>query len=164
MSNFCFVHGAFLGAWCWQLLIPELEAQGHRAIAVDLPLEDPAAGATRYAEVVLQSLQGIDDEIILVGHSMSGLVIPLVATQCPVQHLVFLAATIPKVNISLMERVLQGSELDMFSPEMLRDNELVTQDQAVATHFLFHDCEPDVTSWALPKLREQSLLSNMDRG
>jgi hypothetical protein len=76
MSLFCLVHGAFLGAWCWDLLIPELEARGHEAVAMDLPLEDPDAGAVRYAEEVLQALQGAGDDVVLVGHSMSGLFIP----------------------------------------------------------------------------------------
>jgi pimeloyl-ACP methyl ester carboxylesterase len=30
------VHGAWHGAWCWQKLIPLLEAHGHRVVAPDL--------------------------------------------------------------------------------------------------------------------------------
>jgi hypothetical protein len=44
MSTFGLVHGGGLGAWCWEAVIPELEARGHRAAAVDLPPEDMAAG------------------------------------------------------------------------------------------------------------------------
>jgi pimeloyl-ACP methyl ester carboxylesterase len=44
MATFGLVHGSWHGAWCWERLVPELEARGHRAVAVDLPAEDPAAG------------------------------------------------------------------------------------------------------------------------
>ena len=49
MSNFLLVHGAFHGAWCWDVLIPELEALGDTAEAVDLPIEQ--AGADRKSVV-----------------------------------------------------------------------------------------------------------------
>jgi len=51
MATFGLVHGSWHGAWCWERLVPELEARGHRAVAVDLPAEDPAAGLTRHAEL-----------------------------------------------------------------------------------------------------------------
>ena len=49
MTTFGLVHGAWHGGWCWQYLIPELEVRGHRAVAIDLPTDDPQAGAERYA-------------------------------------------------------------------------------------------------------------------
>jgi hypothetical protein len=36
-------------------LISELEAAGHEALALDLPIEDVAAGCTSYAAVVLEA-------------------------------------------------------------------------------------------------------------
>lgn len=56
MSLFCLVHGSYQGAWAWDLLIPELEARGHRAVAMELPIDDPSAGAARFAEVVVQTI------------------------------------------------------------------------------------------------------------
>jgi hypothetical protein len=40
MTRFGLVHGAGLGAWCWDRLIGELEARGHQAVAVDLSLNE----------------------------------------------------------------------------------------------------------------------------
>src|SRR5260221_10947192 len=37
VSTFVLVHGAWHGAWCWERLVPELEARGHASIAMDLP-------------------------------------------------------------------------------------------------------------------------------
>lgn len=120
---------------------------------MDLPLEDSEAGAVRYAEAVLQALKGVDDDVVLVGHSMTGLLIPLIATQRKVRKLVFLAGAIPKVGTSVTER-LQGLEADMFNPDCLNQDPL--QDEAVAMKLLFHDCEPDVARWAVSKLRPQA--------
>ncbi len=44
MAVFALVHGSWHGAWCWERLEPELDARGHRAVAIDLPIEDPNAG------------------------------------------------------------------------------------------------------------------------
>lgn len=154
MSMFCLVHGAYLGAWSWDLLIPELEARGHQAIAMDLPLEDPDAGAVRYAEAVLQSLQGAEDDVVLVGQSMAGLLIPIVANHHPVRKLVYLAAGIPKVGTSVMKRISQGDESDMFNPVVPAKDP--SPDEAVARELLFHDCEPDVANWAIANLRPQA--------
>ena len=43
MTTFALIHGAWHGAWCWERLAAELERRGHRAVAVDLPCDDPAA-------------------------------------------------------------------------------------------------------------------------
>ena len=48
MATFGLVHGAWHGAWCWDLLIPELERRGHSAVAMDLPCEDPKASFSDY--------------------------------------------------------------------------------------------------------------------
>ena len=37
MSIFILIHGGAHGGWCWDRLVPELEARGHEAIAPDLP-------------------------------------------------------------------------------------------------------------------------------
>ena len=69
------VHGSYHGAWCWDLLRPELERLGHRVITVDLPISDPALGAAEYAQTVSKAI-GPKTKPLLVAHSMAGLVIP----------------------------------------------------------------------------------------
>src|ERR1700682_4384448 len=94
MATFGLVHGAWHGAWCWEALIPELQPRGHRAIAMDLPSDQRAATFDDYAAAVAASLPPNPD-LVLVGHSLAGMVIPLVALRRPVQLLVFLCALIP---------------------------------------------------------------------
>ena len=79
------VHGSYHGAWCWDFLTPELERLGHRVITMDLPISDPALGAADYAKAIDDALDP-DSEPVLVGHSMAGLVIPLVAARRPIRN------------------------------------------------------------------------------
>jgi len=100
MALFSLVHRGQHGAWCFDLLIPELNRMGHQAIAVDLPIGDPAAGAQEYAQVVVDSLTDVHDEVVLVGHSLGGWSSRWVALQRPVSRLVFLCAGFPEVGMS----------------------------------------------------------------
>ncbi|WP_459975997.1 alpha/beta fold hydrolase [Nocardioides pyridinolyticus] len=66
----CSVHGGGHGGWCWERLIPELEARGHRPVAPDLPIGDPTAGTSEYADVVVEALAGVEADVVIVGHSL----------------------------------------------------------------------------------------------
>jgi len=85
----CLVHGAWHDDACWELLVTELEGRGHRCATPVLPLEDDDATFADYARVVTESLAGWD-EPVLVGHSLSSAVVPLVAVERPVRVLVYL--------------------------------------------------------------------------
>ena len=54
--HFVLVHGAYHGAWCWDALRKELDGEGYSSTAVDLPCEDPDAGAEHYADEVIASV------------------------------------------------------------------------------------------------------------
>jgi pimeloyl-ACP methyl ester carboxylesterase len=156
--TFGLVHGAWHGAWCWERLVPELEVLGHRGVAVDLPAEDPHAGLTRYAELTAAALP-IDDEIVVVGHSLGAAAIPLVARLRPVGHLVFLCALIPVPGKSATDRY---TEEDVFVPGFA-GNTATRADGAswwpepeAAIRCLFHDCTEDDARRAVARLRPQS--------
>jgi pimeloyl-ACP methyl ester carboxylesterase len=113
MTTFGLVHGICGGAWCWEAVAPHLEAAGHDVVAVDLPREDPDAGATAYAQVTTDALADSGDDVVLVGWSLGGLTIPLVAAQRPVAELVFLGALIPAPGKSLVDQGFDFLVTDM---------------------------------------------------
>jgi pimeloyl-ACP methyl ester carboxylesterase len=152
ISTFGLVHGGGLGAWCWEPLLPELEARGHPA-TVDLTLEDQSAGAAHFAEAVLEAFDRIDD-LILVGHSLAGLIIPLVAAQRPVKRLIFIHALLPRPGQSAVDQF--RAEPDMFNPEMFTTEAPFWEDEEVANRFLFHDCLPEFAHDAFRRLRPES--------
>ncbi len=79
-ATFVLVHGSFHGNWCWRRLIPLLEREGYKVFAPNLPASggDPApienADLASYATRVAGVIDGIAGPVILVGHSMGGIV------------------------------------------------------------------------------------------
>jgi len=97
MTTFALIHGGAHGSWCWELVVPMLEARGHRVVTSDLPFED-GAGAREWAATVIADLEaaGADPaDVVLVGHSMSGMALPVIASKLPVRRMVFLGAMVP---------------------------------------------------------------------
>src|SRR3984893_15475614 len=82
--RFVLIHGAYHGSWCWARLGRELESHGHEVFAADLPCEDGDAGGEAYVAAVLDSIPGPGDAHVVVGHSLGGLIVPLVAGRGPV--------------------------------------------------------------------------------
>jgi pimeloyl-ACP methyl ester carboxylesterase len=109
--TFGLVHGAQHGAWCWERLVPELERRGHRAVAVDLPCDDPDASIADYATCVVDALAGLDD-VVLVGHSLGSLTIPVVAHFRPARRLVFLCSVPTKPGVAV-----DGDLASMVTPQ-----------------------------------------------
>jgi pimeloyl-ACP methyl ester carboxylesterase len=97
MATFLLLHGSFHAAWNWHRVLPLLEAQGHRGIAIDLPGHGrdrtPARRVTLDA-CVKRVLDELDEPAVLVAHSRNGIVISQAAERFPerVRGLVYLAA------------------------------------------------------------------------
>ena len=109
MTTFVLVHGAFGSAAELAPVIPELEALGHRAIAVDLPCTDPAATLDDYARTVVEAMAGIEGPVAVVGHSAGGATISLVPGRTRVDRLVYVTAFVPEPGRSIAE--LAGAEV-----------------------------------------------------
>ena len=103
MTTFVLVHGSWHGSWCWCRVVPELEALGHRVLALDLPGHgDDATPVARitlaaYAECVAAVVRGAAEPVVLVGHSFGGIVISQAAELIPerISRLVILNAPHP---------------------------------------------------------------------
>jgi pimeloyl-ACP methyl ester carboxylesterase len=87
--NFVCVHGSFHGAWCWEHLSPLLEARGHSVVTPNLPgsggdtapLEN--ANLASYATRIAATIDSVPGPVVLVGHSMGGIVCSQVAEWRP---------------------------------------------------------------------------------
>ncbi|HNV55188.1 MAG TPA: alpha/beta fold hydrolase, partial [Pseudomonadales bacterium] len=109
MANLLLVHGAWHGGWCWRDLRPLLEADGHRVWAPDLPghgdhpLPVAQVSLQGYVESLCDLIETIGQPVVLVGHSMGGIVISQLAQQRPerIERLVYLTAMLPRSGQSL---------------------------------------------------------------
>lgn len=153
------VHGSYHGAWCWDFLTPELERLGHRVVTVTLPITDPSLGAADYAKVVEAALDPTS-EPVLVGHSMAGLVIPLVASSRPVRRLIFLAAFMPSPGRSANDQRSTEAIDGRVAPRTAEWTDLGDEVWMIgpntATELFFHDAPAAVARWATKRLRPQA--------
>jgi pimeloyl-ACP methyl ester carboxylesterase len=166
MATFVLVHGSSHGSWCWQALIPELEARGHRAIGPDLPCEDLDAGAGDYADLVDAA---IDDSIrrdedrgearsklVLVGHSLGSRTIPVVAARHPGAQMVFLCS-VPTDLGPVDPKAFEGmvtAEYAAAEAEVRADG-ATRLSPAAARAFYYEDCPEHIARWASQRLRWQ---------
>ena len=118
MATFLLVHGAWHGGWCWQKVIPFLEAAGHEVYAPTLTgLAERASELSPDVglDTHIQDIVGLLEEknlhgVTLVGHSYGGMVITGVVDQVPerIAHLVYLDTFVSRdgesmANISPIE-------------------------------------------------------------
>jgi Alpha/beta hydrolase family len=90
VATFVLLHGAWQDSTCWDLAAERLEGLGHFAVTPDLPLHDPEAGYRQRAMPAIEAVDGARGEVILVAHSQSSALGPLVVDRCPVSLLVYL--------------------------------------------------------------------------
>jgi pimeloyl-ACP methyl ester carboxylesterase len=161
MTTFALVHGSWHGAWCWELLTPLLKQEGHGVVTMDLPCDDGSASFETYADVVCAALGQCDDDVVLVGHSISGPAVALVAARRPVHHLVYLCAAVPDIGRSVRDQ--WRDEPDMLNPVYVKglsepDGQSRTTwvDLELARVVLCADCDEPTAKAALNRLRPQA--------
>lgn len=94
MSVFVLIPGAGGAAWYWHRVVPELQARGHEAVAVDLPGADESAGLPEYTDAVVAAI-GDHDDVVVVAQSMGGFTAPMACTRTQAGLLVLVNAMIP---------------------------------------------------------------------
>jgi pimeloyl-ACP methyl ester carboxylesterase len=160
MTTFALVHGGWHDATCWDLVTPLLTQEGHDVVAMDLPCDEGMGTFDGYADAVCTALDGCDDDVMLVGHSLGGHTVPLVAARRPIRHLVYLCALVPEIGRSLADQL--GDELAMLNPAYEKGVHLDEQvrqvwvDIDIARAMLYNDCDEAAVEAAFKRLRPQA--------
>jgi pimeloyl-ACP methyl ester carboxylesterase len=170
-KTYILVHGGWHGAWCWNKVVPLLEAKGNKVIAIDLPShgkdKTPPETVTlddcvkKVVEIVNQQTE----PVILVGHSMSGLIISQAAEVLgakKVAKLVYLDAFLPKKGESVMMIADKNSPMASKNrPQSFfivsADHKTATINFEVAVNALYHDCSKEDIAFAKANLCIQSV-------
>jgi pimeloyl-ACP methyl ester carboxylesterase len=157
--HFVLVHGAYHGAWCWDPLRKEFDRAGHTSSAVDLPCEDPDAGAERYADEVLASIPKVAGGVVVVGHSLAGLTIPIVAARTRTVMSIYLCALLPVPGLSFdAQHVDFGTGFKPSQRPVARPDGSTTWPERGAVEIFYQDCEPRVATDSARKLLPQHWL------
>ncbi len=99
VAVFAVAHGSGDGGEAWHLVLRALRELGHGAVAPDLPTDRDDATWDDCVDAVVDALDAVAggaDDVVLVGHSSGGLVVPLVAHRRSALLQVFVAALVPR--------------------------------------------------------------------
>lgn len=142
--TYCLLHGSTHGAGGWRWLARELHRLGNRVVTPSLPYEDPAASTEHCISAIDAQLRqaSIRGPLVVVAHSISGLLLPAVAAHNHAAQLVYIAAAVPASGLSFRQQFERTP--DMYWADWVEAGHRSATDEAVARRFLYHDCDPAV--------------------
>ena len=129
-KTFVFVHGAMVDGTIWYKIVRPLEDAGHKVVVINLPAHGKdntgiaEVNYQKYVTIIQDSINAQSGKVILVGHSMAGLLIASIAELLPdkIEKLVFVAAFIPQNGDNVF--TLNGKDkLSQFGPNLIVAND-----------------------------------------
>lgn len=164
--QYVLVHGSWQGGWCWQELLPYLNKKGHQVACPDLPGHGnhsyPLAQITYelYYTSLLDEIKKYKEPIVLVAHSMSGMLAAPLLDRYPdlISHLFLIAAYVPQKGRSLIDIAEAGgpSVIPSLLLPTAPDN-TVSLEMRKVREGLYHDCSPEIATWAMEHLQPQPM-------
>jgi pimeloyl-ACP methyl ester carboxylesterase len=158
VAHFLLLHGACHGGWCWDHVVAQLRTAGHTATAPDLPCGDVDAGLSEYADTSIAALPDDVGELVVVAHSLAGLVAPIVATRVPTRRMVMLAGIVGAPRRSMQQLADEDGDRDL----PLGDGAFEFDDHGrfrftaeASRRVLYPDCDPADAGAAIERLRFQ---------
>jgi len=111
VKTYVIVPGAWQAPDAWQYVKTNLEKSGNKVIVVQLPGHGTDQTAPQnltmdvYRDAVISAINGVSGKVVLVGHSLGGVVISEVAEKIPtkIEKLIYIAAYIPLSGQSLLD-------------------------------------------------------------
>ncbi|XP_002971546.2 putative methylesterase 14, chloroplastic [Selaginella moellendorffii] len=175
MAKFVFVHGAGHGAWCWYKVLPRLRQAGHAALAVDLSSAgistvDPNEVRTlaRYSQPLVELIESLPqgNKIVLVGHSLGGIVVTYVMEKYPTKcaAAIFVVASMlpsgPKA-IEVRDKAVMSGFSEIVDRFYTKGSEVPTSSRLKPEHrqpVLYHLCSSEDVELANLLLKPNPLL------
>ncbi len=166
MSTYVLIHGAWHGGWCWEKVKPLLEQAGHTVLTPDLPghgrdgTPPEQVSLQAYADHVCNVVRDAGEPVILVGHSMGGVVISQAAEQCgdQVDTLVYLGAFLLPNGETLLGMAQTDHDSLVTANLVVAENgaSATVKDEAIKPAF-YADCSDEDVANAKARLLPQAL-------
>lgn len=134
-NTYVLVHGAWQAPYVWDVVRTDLESKGNKVIVVELPGHGSDNTPTyklsldAYRDKVVDAIATAGSKVILVGHSMGGMVVTSAAEKVPskISKLVYIGAFIPTSGQSLGE-LSQMDPDSKLGPEITQSDDKLTLD------------------------------------
>lgn len=180
-ETYVLVHGAWQDEHAWDRVKPLLEAKGNKVITVNLPGHGtdttPASqiSLATYVDAVTNVINQEPGQVVLVGHSMAGLVVSEVAEKIPskIKYLVYVAAYLPK-NADDLTSLSKTDAVSKIGPnmELSADYTTATIKKSVLVEAFCADCPQQIKDDLLKNhkgeptkpLQEKAVLTDANFG
>jgi pimeloyl-ACP methyl ester carboxylesterase len=152
--NFVLVHGTWLGGWCWRDVARQLRAAGHDVYTPTLTgvgerahLFNPTIRLSTFIDDICAVIQCEElGDVILVGHSIGGMVISGVIDRIPaaINQVIFIDALIAQngqAAITVLPPAVQAQRTQTEDPDELR--------LGMSTPDTFNMLDPQQVAWAM---------------
>lgn len=147
-STYVLVHGAWQAPYVWDVVRADLEKKGNNVIVVELPGHGKDQTPTHmlsldvYRDKVIEAMSKVDGKVILVGHSMGGMVITDVAEKAPskISKLVYIGAFLPASGQALTDLAYADPDSKL-GPTLVPSADQLTLDvkKESLTYLFIHD-------------------------
>ena len=162
------VHGSWHGPWCWDKVVPLLQARGLAVATPKLPSmgnsRDERGDLHDDARVVREAVDAAGGPVVLVGHSYAGSVVTEAsAGAANVAQLVYLCALVPDEGETIFDTLTLVDEPPLVGPGnglVIYDDDFSHGPEAGKERALFyHDCDQADVDAALPRLVRQNAVT-----
>lgn len=165
-SQFVFLHGGGQGSWVWQDLIEALVERHGIALQNMLALDAPGCGSKRgwdttqisFSDLINALVADVEssefDQIILVGHSQAGNVMPFMIERLGkrLRHVVYVACSIPEPHQTPIEMMGEGMHGDHSDQVGWPVDPKITPPAEQAMAMFCNDMTPDAATHFLSQL------------
>ncbi|MCS3798561.1 alpha/beta fold hydrolase [Niastella sp. OAS944] len=166
-KTYVLVHGAWQAPYVWDAVRDDLLKAGNKVIVVELPGHGNDNTATYilsldvYRDKVIQAISAANENVILVGHSMGGMVVTAVAEKIParISKLVYIGAFLPTSGQALVDLSMSdpGSKL---GNSLIQSADKLTLDVKAdsLTYLFINDGTPAVKTQVIDKYRAEPAI------
>lgn len=171
-QTFVLVHGAWQAPYVWDAVRKDLAKKGNKVIVIELPGHGsdrtPSHTLTlnAYRDKVIEAIGKTSERVILVGHSMGGMVVTAVAEKIPakISKLVYIGAFVPASGQTLGE--LANTDPDSkLGPQLTQSDDKLTLEvnHDKLTELFIHDGTPAAKQQVLDHYRAEPAIPFGDK-
>jgi pimeloyl-ACP methyl ester carboxylesterase len=171
-STFVLVHGGGHGGWCWKRLAKELRRRGHDVWTPTLTgfgerrhLDTDAVTFETFVTDIAAVMEYEDlRDVVLVGHSMGGVIVPRVAEVAAerIRAVVWMAAVVLNDDETLLEAVPQTPEVAR--AVVIQDDGSVRTDPQLMIEALLPEGTEQERAWVLARHRPYPPMALVEPG
>ena len=166
-KTFVLVHGAWQAPYVWNTVKTELENAGQKVVVVELPAhgDDSTSPALVsidvYRDKVVDAINKITGKVILVGHSLGGVVVSEVAEKIPskIEKLIYIGAFVPANGQSLLD-LAGADQQSLLGPALIfsKDQLLINVATDSIVNIFCQDASPTAQQLVLEKYRAEPAI------